>query len=170
MRDLSHVISRDLVLREEPVEGSGLSKAGADGALGYIREAPELLDSVGRVVWVAPGVGELVAEAVEGEVALEPVPLGHDEVPHGPGLGLREGLASVKSVQTRNGRAGSGVKYVHLRNFIIREGPQMYSGHTSCPHLYPKFLLRSTPGQRPIVEGFGFLFFRHSRSTVWEYS
>ena len=166
MRDLSHVISRDLVLREEPVEGSGLSKAGADGALGYIREAPELLDIVGWVVGVAPGVEDLVAEAVEGEVALEPVPLGHDEVPHGPGLGLREGLASVKSVQTRNGRAGSGIKYVHLRHVIISEGLQLYSGHTSCPHLYPKFLLRSTPEQRPNVEGFGFLFFRQSRSTV----
>ena len=119
MRDLGHVISSYLVLGEEPIEGSGLSKAGAYGALGHLSEVPELLHIVGGVVGVAPGIEDLVAEAVEGEVALEPVPLGHDEVPDCPGLWLGEGPASVKSVQTRNGGGGPGVKYVHLENVII---------------------------------------------------
>ena len=99
---------------------SGLSKAGADGSLGHLSQTPEILHITGGVTGVAPGVEDLVAEAVEGKVAMEPVPLGHDEVPDCPGLWLREGPASVKSVQTRNGGGGPGVKYVHLKHVIIK--------------------------------------------------
>lgn len=91
-----------------------MSKTVTDGIFGNFGESPEVLDIVGGLLGVAPGVEDLVAEAVEGEVAGQPVPLGHDKVPDRPGLRLGEGLAPVVRVQAGDGRGRPRVENVYL--------------------------------------------------------
>ena len=91
-----------------------MSKTAVDGIFSNLGEIFQISHIYGLLGGVAPGVEDFIAEAVEGQISLQPVLLREDKVSDSPGFWLGKWAGPLEGIKAGNWRGGAGIKYTQL--------------------------------------------------------
>ena len=91
-----------------------MSKTVVYGIFSNLGKVLQILNILGLLAGVAPGIEDFIAEAVEGQIALQPVLLRHHKVSDGPSFWLGKWSGPMEGVKAGNRGGGAGIKYAQL--------------------------------------------------------